>query len=99
MQIEWKWFDSLEGIPKEVWNNIFGHKIMKSHEFFMAMQYSNIPNSSFMYLVIYKNDSIITILPCFQYKLDLGILAPRIVKRMTSFFRKLYSSVDRKSVV
>lgn len=92
MQIEWKWFDSLEGIPKEVWNNIFGHKIMKSYEFFMAMQYSNIPNSSFMYLVIYKNDSIITILPCFQYKLDLGILAPRIVKRMISFFRKLYSN-------
>lgn len=92
MELKWRWLNSPEEIPKEAWNNIFTHKIMKSYEFFKAMQDSNIPNSSFWYLVIYKNDNIIVIIPCFQYKLDIGVLAPPILKQVICFFRYIYSN-------
>lgn len=84
------WYDTIDCIPENVWNNIFSNKILKSYKFFKVMEESNIPNCNHSYLCIYQEEIIISIIPCFTYQLDLLILTPRFIKSIGVFFRKFY---------
>ena len=84
------WYDTIDSIPENVWNHIFPNKILKSYKFFKVMEESNIPNCSYSYLCIYRDEIIISIIPCFTYRLDLLILTPRFIKSIGAFFRKFF---------
>lgn len=84
------WYDTIDSIPENVWNHIFSNKILKSYKFFKAMEESHIPNCTHSYLCIYQEEVIVSIIPCFTYRLDLLILTPAFFKSIGRFFRKLY---------
>lgn len=84
------WYDTIDSIPENIWNNIFSNKILKSYKFFKVMEESNIPNCTYSYLCIYREGIIVSIIPCFIYRLDLLILTPNFIKSIGVFFRKLY---------
>lgn len=84
------WHDTIDSIPENVWNNIFSDNILKSYNFFKVMEQSNIPNCIYSYLCIYRNDIIISIVPCFTYYLDLLILTPGFIKNIGGLLRKFY---------
>lgn len=84
------WYETIDSIPENVWNNIFSNNILKSYKFFKVMEQSNIPNCTYSYLCIYRNEIIVSIIPCFTYRLDLLILTPIFIKNIGRFFRKLY---------
>lgn len=84
------WHDTIDSIPENVWNNIFSNNILKSYKFFKVMEQSNIPSCIYSYLCIYRNERIISIVPCFTYRLDLLILTPGIFKKIGGFLRKFY---------
>ena len=84
------WHDTIDSIPENIWNNLFPNKILKSYKFFKVMEESNIPNCTYFYLCIYREDIIVSIIPCFTYRLDLLILAPNFIKSIGRFFRRFY---------
>lgn len=84
------WYDTINSIPENVWNSIFSNNILKSYKFFKVMEESNIPNCTYSYLCIYREEIIVSIIPCFTYKLDLLILTPTFIKSIGGFFRKFY---------
>lgn len=84
------WYDTIDSIPENVWNNIFSNKILKSYKFFKVMEESNILNCTYSYLCIYREEIIVSIIPCFTYPLDLLILTPTFIKSIGGFFRKFY---------
>lgn len=85
------WYDTINSIPKDVWDHIFDNKMLKSYKFFKVMEESNIPNCAYYYLCIYRKDRIVSIIPCFTFRLDLLILTPKFIKSLGAFFRKFYS--------
>lgn len=84
------WYDTINSIPENVWNSIFSNNILKSYKFFKVMEESNIPHCTYSYLCIYREEVIVSIIPCFTYKLDLLILTPTFIKSIGGFFRKFY---------
>lgn len=84
------WYNTIDSIPENVWNNIFPDKILKSYKFFKVMEESNIPNCTYCYLCIYQEEIIVSIIPCFTYRLDLLILTPIFIKNIGGFFRKFF---------
>lgn len=84
------WYNTIDSIPENVWNNIFSNNILKSYKFFKVMEQSNIPNCIYSYLCIYRNEIIISIVPCFTYWLDLLILTPGFIKNIGGFLRKFH---------
>ena len=66
-----QWIESVKDISEEDWNKIFGSSLIKSRKLFIAMEDSSFNDVKYHYLLMYKNNVIINIIPCFCYKLDL----------------------------
>lgn len=65
------WCNSVDEIGPIKWGKIFGIDIIKHYNFFKAMEMSHFPRVKYRYLVIIKNEMIMSIVPCFIYDLDL----------------------------
>lgn len=86
--IEYKWEDTIENIDPKTWNLIFNYEVIKSHAFFLSMEKSNLPEVAMFYLLVYNRDEVLSIIPCFSYKMDISVLAPKWIKRLVNGLRK-----------
>ncbi|MDR2914094.1 MAG: peptidogalycan biosysnthesis protein [Tannerella sp.] len=89
--ISYEWYDSVSEIDKSDWVEIYGCSLLKSYEFFQAMEASVFPNVTYHYLKIYDPGDVLSILPCFSYHLDIvDILVNVSVKKMIKTVRKVF---------
>ena len=89
-----QWVNSVKNIHEEDWNRIFGHSLIKSRKLFIVMEDSNFDYVEYHYLLIYKNDIIANIIPCFCYKLDLlHLVTSTSFKALISKCRKTFPNL------
>lgn len=85
------WCNSVNEIDKMDWAKVFGNSLIKSYDFFQAMEQSNFPNIKYHYLLIRKQEVIASIIPCFCYHLDLlHLITSYGFKLIIQKFRYLY---------
>ena len=93
MSITYKWYKKIEEIGKEEWNSLNkSESILKSFEFSEAVEQSKLEGVNFYYLVVYNDSNIISIYPCYTYKIKLEILAGNSIKNFIVRARKFYPS-------
>lgn len=92
MPIRYKWCSSIEDIGKNEWDSLNkSESILKSFDFSNAVEQSKLDGVNFYYLVVYKENKIISIFPCYSYRIKLEILAGNSIKKFTERVRKFYS--------
>lgn len=89
------WYDTIKNVSKEVWNEIFPDEVLKSQLIFKSMEDSFVGIIKCYYLCVYDNDKVIAILPCFEYRLNLDVVASRkiqsVAKNIRIFWKKFFS--------
>ncbi|MDM1380695.1 hypothetical protein [Myroides marinus] len=96
-----KWYNSILdiGLNKEEWNNIYcNESIFKQYDFMFGIENSILKDVTIKYLVILSNNRIIGILPCFNYKLELDVVANKFVKKSSSFIRKFFPNFFKLNI-
>lgn len=66
-----KWSTSISDIASSDWENIFGKSIIKSQRFFLSMEKSDFQQIRIYYLQIFKHGTVVAIVPCFSYEIDI----------------------------
>lgn len=85
------WKASIHDIYEDDWKKIFGNSIIRGIQFFKAIQDSDFEEIEYQYLQIFEQGNIISIIPCFTYKLNLiDILAEKTSKYYINQIRKLF---------
>lgn len=88
-----KWCSTVDDIETEDWVKIYGTNIIKSKSFFKANEVANFDGVNFHYLLVYKRDSIVAIVPCFSYSIDiLNITSSSSVRKYLSWIRNIFPS-------
>lgn len=89
----YKWCTSIDDIRTEDWIKIYGTDIIKSQNFFRANERACFDGVEFHYLLVFKGDFIVAIVPCFSYCIDiLNIASSNSVRRRLVWIRKFYPS-------
>jgi len=96
--IIYRWSTSIDEISESSWNAIFKNNITKEYNFFKAMHFAEIKDCSFLYLVISCQNRILSIIPCFIYKLDVVILAPKVLKRIVAIIRRVFKNLFKVNI-
>ncbi|MDR1707107.1 MAG: hypothetical protein LBR46_03800 [Prevotella sp.] len=89
------WNSTIDTISTSEWEEVFEKKIVKSPLFFKASELATIPDTSFLYLKITRENKVFAIIPCFTYNLSLDILAPTLIKRILKFLRLFFPKLLR----
>lgn len=90
-ELEFQWCKSIDEIERLDWIRIFGNRLIKSHEFFKAMEQSCFSNIEYHYLLIRKQGIIVSIIPCFCYDLDLlHLVTSKAVKLSIQIIRYMF---------
>lgn len=91
MSIVYKWYSNIEDIDKNEWDTLNkSESILKSFDFSKAVEKSKLNGVNLYYLVIYEANKIISILPCYTYKIKLEILAGNSIKKFAEAIRRFY---------
>ena len=91
MSITYKWINSIDNIEKSDWIKLYENKsILKSFEFTNAVEKSKLEGTKFYYLLVFKDNVIDSILPCYSYKVKLEILAGNSIKKIANLIRIIY---------
>lgn len=84
------WSTSVSDIPSSDWEEIFGKSIIKSQQFFLSMEKSCFLQVRFYYLQVFQHGTIVAIVPCFCYEIDiLNLITSSIAKAIIKRARKL----------
>ncbi len=86
------WYDSIMDVNAKEWYEIFSDEVLKSRSLFKSMEDSFKDLIKYHYLCVYNNNEIICILPCFEYRLNLDVVAPNSVQSMTNAIRKIWNN-------
>ena len=87
------WSTSVSDIASSDWEEIFGKSVIKSQQFFLSMEKSCFSQISFNYLQIFQHGTIVAIVPCFCYEIDiLDLITSSIAKVITKGVRKLHAN-------
>lgn len=78
-------------IKAKEWEAVFPNEILYSQKLFLTMEQS-FPNIDYTYLCIRLNDEMLTIIPCFTYKLQLDVVAPSLVQSVGKAIRRVYKN-------
>lgn len=93
VNLSFDWCSSVNEISSTEWETIFGKNVIKSQRFFIAMEKSGFSDVSYYYLRIKRNGITISIVPCFNYKIDiLNITTSPIAKYIIQSIRKVHSN-------
>lgn len=84
------WHDTIEDVSKKEWNEIFADEILKSRLMFKSMEDSFLGMIKYHYLCVYDNDKLISILPCFEYRLNLDVVASNAIQSFAKSVRKFW---------
>ena len=90
--VKFDWFSTIEKFNVADWNKLFNNREIKSYSFFYALEKANLLHVNMIYLRIYKKDKTLAIIPCFKYKLNIGILSNSFLKSFLATIRKIYPS-------
>lgn len=82
-----RWLLSANDIPDSSWNSLFGGNVIKRKEFLLATEQAGFEEIQMEYLVIEKEETIVSIVPCFLYTIDLLNLVS--AKGPSKTFRRL----------
>lgn len=86
-----KWCTSIDDIRKEDWIKIYGTDIIKNQNFFRANERACFDGVEFHYLQVFSGNSIVAIVPCFSYCIDiLNITSSNSVRRRLVWIRRFY---------
>lgn len=86
------WYNTITDINKDTWNTIFSEEVLKSVNLFKSMEESFIDRIKYYYLCVYDKDEVIAILPCFEYRLNLDVVAPLHIQSTATKVRKFWKS-------
>lgn len=87
------WSASVSNIASSNWEEIFGKSLIKSQQFFLSMEKSCFPQIRFNYLQIFQHETIVAIVPCFCYEIDvLDLITSSTAKAITKGVRMLYGN-------
>lgn len=85
-----EWVNTIESINKLDWTTIFGSSVIKSYDFFYAMEKAQSKEIIYHYLKVSNGESVEAIIPCFFYKLDLlNLLTGKTLKNITKPIRNV----------
>ncbi len=88
-----KWCATIDDIKTDDWIKIYGSDIIKSKDFFKANEIANFDGVNFHYLLVYKNDTIVAIAPCFSYSMDiLNITSSPSARKYLLWIRNTFPS-------
>lgn len=88
-----KWCATVDDIQTEDWIKIYGRDIIKSKDFFRANEIANFVGVKFYYLLVYKKDTIVAIVPCFSYSMDLlNITSSPSARKYLLWIRNIFPS-------
>lgn len=91
-----KWNTTVQEISTTDWEAIFGESIIKNKRLFLAMEKSCLPNISYYYLQIIKHETILSIIPCFCYNIDiLNLITSPTAKYILQAIRKIHPNFFR----
>lgn len=89
----YKWCNSIDDIKTEDWIKVYGTDIIKSKNFFKANERACFEGVEFHYLQVFRGDSIVAIVPCFSYCIDiLNIASSPVIRRRLIWIRRYYPS-------
>jgi hypothetical protein len=83
-----QWCNSIRLIDISEWRTIFGEKGVKSYNLFLATEDSNFKGVNHCYLKIYKKGKIASILPCFDFNMNVIALLNNN-KKLPVFWRQI----------
>lgn len=84
------WSTSVNDITSSDWEDVFGKSIIKSQEFFLAIEKSNFPQIKPCYLQIFHHGIIVAIVPCFCYEIDiLNLVTSSMAKTIIKGIREI----------
>lgn len=86
--VEWSWVDSIDQIEKADWDRCFsGGGVLQSYALQQATELSGIDTTCYHYLVGRANGRVEALMPCFEFRISLTLIAPELVKRVVSSVR------------
>jgi len=88
-KISCKIFDNLNKIDEKDWDAVFGD-IPESYPFYKTLGNSELPDFTFYYLAIYRDDAISLIAPLFATDFNGDIAAEGWVSKVIKFIRKAF---------
>ncbi len=88
--IEFHWCSSVKQIDVLEWETIFGKREIKSYNLFMAMEEAGFADVDYYYLKISNREKILSIIPCFGYRLDIiDLLVNKKLRDILNKIRKI----------
>lgn len=87
-----KWIDSINKINHSEWNSIFPDEILKSIKIFFSMEESFNDIIKYHYLCVYEKSDIVALIPCFEYKLNLDVIASKNLQKWISKTRRYFKN-------
>jgi len=86
-----KTYTSIKEIPSSEWNAVIHENdYFKSHEFLKIMEESNVENSTFWYILVFKNDEIIGAGVFSSFIVSLDLFLDEQAKKGVGMMRKLF---------
>lgn len=87
-----KWSTSVSDITSSDWEDVFGKSIIKSQRFFLSIEKSSFQQLGFYYLQILEHRTIVAIVPCFCYEIDiLNLITSPMAKAIIKKVRRIYA--------
>lgn len=82
------WYDSVREIKQSDWSLIFPNEVLKSTTIFKTMEDSFGEMIKYHYLCVYNRDDIVAIIPCFEYILNLEVVASSTIQKYVHRVRR-----------
>ncbi|MCA1778592.1 MAG: GNAT family N-acetyltransferase [Xanthomonadaceae bacterium] len=90
-EVEWSWLNSIDQIPKTDWDRCFsGGGVLQSYALQKATERSGIPSACYHYLTGRVNGRIEAIMPCFEFRISLVLVAPAFVQKIVCMIRRIF---------
>jgi predicted N-acyltransferase len=85
--VRYRIVDSILKINRGDWDSVFGN-IPEGYDFYHALEKSNLKEFSFYYLILYRNENILSIAPLFVADLYLDIVLKGMAKKIVHSIRR-----------
>lgn len=83
-----EWINSIHNVSEKEWNQVFPDEVLKSITLFKVIEDSFINTIQHHYLRISDNENIIALIPCFEYRLELDVIASEGFQNLVNKIRK-----------
>jgi predicted N-acyltransferase len=89
--LKFKISGSIDEIPRETWNELFGTELIESHGFQKAIEDSGMKEFKIGYLLAYRADKITAIMPFFIMEFSFDVFLPAPFKAIIRLMQKRFN--------